>query len=351
MNCHFPKEPRSNDSPFLLPDAIGRVIIAENQEPTSQSPMPQGGETKESSTGSADKKQDEVKTSNPVVVVNEAKPETKEGMQLMLGGSSGSGSQPPQQQHSPGSTSSVSSNGSHAGYTRQNNPRPRSYKHSSNSSTGSSAGSTSGYQTTSSTFVVPPPPPQPVYAPPPPPVDYSPGSYAAATSPVPMQQPPPPMHYGYTEMTPAPGCSWVPCGSPYPTYQPSGAPYDVPTIVQAPPPNQASPPAPRGRYTPSPHSVSGSSSPSSFCQTSNSTTTATTTTANGGQHVVNYHVHQGEVISLQLGDGQVQVIPGRKIFVITYALVFIRMELGVDVVQGFLALEIMACRVIKILKS
>ena len=29
-------------------------------------------------------------------------------------------------------------------------------------------------------------------------------------------------------------------------------------------------------------------------------------------HVVNYHVHQGEVVSLQMGDGQVEVIHGKK---------------------------------------
>ena len=28
-------------------------------------------------------------------------------------------------------------------------------------------------------------------------------------------------------------------------------------------------------------------------------------------HVVNYHVHQGEVVSLQMGDGQVEVIHGK----------------------------------------
>ena len=28
-------------------------------------------------------------------------------------------------------------------------------------------------------------------------------------------------------------------------------------------------------------------------------------------HVVNYHVHQGEVVSLQMGDGQTEVIHGK----------------------------------------
>ena len=65
-----------------------------------------------------------------------------------------------------------------------------------------------------------------------------------------------------------------------------------------------------GRFTPSPHSVtSGSSSPSSFCQPAAVAGNASTNA--NGQHVVNYHVHQGEVISLQLGDGKVQVIPGK----------------------------------------
>jgi hypothetical protein len=58
--------------------------------------------------------------------------------------------------------------------------------------------------------------------------------------------------------------------------------------------------------------VSGSSSPSSFCQNGGE--------GGGGggagaaacqQHIVTYHVHSGEVISLQLGDGSMQVIPGR----------------------------------------
>jgi hypothetical protein len=50
-----------------------------------------------------------------------------------------------------------------------------------------------------------------------------------------------------------------------------------------------------------------------------SPTTNTTSAANNPQqqqHVVNYHVHQGEVISLQLGDGNMQVIPGRTLFLL-----------------------------------
>ena len=32
------------------------------------------------------------------------------------------------------------------------------------------------------------------------------------------------------------------------------------------------------------------------------------------EYEVEYHLHQGEVISLQLGDGRVQIIPGKTFF-------------------------------------
>jgi hypothetical protein len=268
-------------------------------------------------------------------------------MQLPLnGGSSGASSGPAQsagapattapQQHSPGSTSSVSSNGSNVGgYTRQSNPRPRKHNSSSsnnqNTST-STAASTSSPRVPISTSLPPSAVTAPPYVPRPPLqniVDYG-------------SQPPPP--YGFIDGSYAPV---------YYPYQTSPVTEFVPPPTRGiPPPAMANaqsaakptgvgsnPQGPPGRYTPSPHSVSGSSSPSSFChQNGAAPTSIAPTSANapvamafppgavpvpavaspsgaagaGQQHVVNYHIHQGEVISLQMGDGNMQVIPGRN---------------------------------------
>ena len=274
----------------------------------------------------------------------------------------------PAHQHSPGSTSSVSSNGSNVGgYTRQTNPRPRKQHgaaagNNNNAAVTPSSAAAATTPTSSAALQQQQPPvlssklpASAVSAPPyiPPPslmVDYS-------------SQPPhgvlPHPHHGGVAMPPQhpgappavvpyhPAGSYVDANMGYgaPIYFPPHAPpYDQGVYVHpptGPPPNAGVRPSGKGgsggRYTPSPHSVSGSSSPNSFCQNAAAAAAAAAAAGNaplvtpipassavnsgggsgggGGnnnQHVVNYHVHQGEVISLQLGDGQVQVIPGRN---------------------------------------
>lgn len=228
------------------------------------------------------------------------------------------------QQHSPGSTSSMSSNGSgaHVGYTRQSNPRPRSNKHPTGGVTTPISAPTCSV--TQAPTVLSSLPPSAVSAPP--------------------YFPPQTMMVDYSHQPPYCG-GFVPTGPsdapPYGTvYYHPGAGYESGGYVSGPPPPpvMGHPPRPPakssagGRYTPSPHSMSGSSSPSSFCQNNNVTTTSvgggagsgsanassnsntnnsSSSSSNNNQHVVTYHVHSGEVISLQLGDGQVQVIPGK----------------------------------------
>jgi hypothetical protein len=246
------------------------------------------------------------------------------------------------QQHSPGggSTSSVSSNGSSSsggngvGYTRQSNPRPR--KHVASVSTTSS-----GVVVSSSL------PPSAVTAPPYVPtssmeVEYSQPAQTFVSTGSSINASAPPFtpasavggHQTYADNS----VSYAPSGpvyfSPYvPEFVPAAAANVTPLVAASPVPSM--PPPPRGvpppihgplpkgppnvinqtgscssgRYTPSPHSVSGSSSPCSFMAHNVGSTNGA---ANTGQHVVNYHVLPGEVISLQLAEGQVQVIPGRS---------------------------------------
>ena len=66
-----------------------------------------------------------------------------------------------------------------------------------------------------------------------------------------------------------------------------------------------------GRFTPSPHSVSGSSSPSSFSHNGGGGSSGGPPGSASNQHVVNYHVHVGEMISMQMPDGTMSVIAGR----------------------------------------
>ncbi|XP_059082249.1 fibronectin type-III domain-containing protein 3A-like isoform X2 [Tigriopus californicus] len=229
---------------------------------------------------------------------------------------------PQPQQHSPGSTSSMSSNGSgaHVGYTRQSNPRPRSNKHAAGVTTPISVPASSAAQAPT---VLSSLPPSAISAQP---------YYPTQSSHMVDYSHQPPYCAGFVPTGPSDA---PPYGTVY--YHPGTGYESGPGYVSGPPPApvMGHPPRPpakanaSGRYTPSPHSMSGSSSPSSFCQNNNVTTTSVCGAGSGSanassnsnsnnnnnnnnnnQHVVTYHVHSGEVISLQLGDGQVQVIPG-----------------------------------------
>ena len=277
--------------------------------------------------------------------------------------------------HSPGSastSSSSSSSSSNTGYTRQSNPRPRAHKHSTGSATGNGSGpiisslppsaiSAAPYIPTSMVHQQPvgvdyhhgghnhPPPLHhihhlhhpvhiaPTYA-------YMPcpdGGPPHTTGPPPHGIPPPPLN-------PGSGTAWINPYYPGPIYDSSG----IPTFV-----HHVTPPTPSAttgnnnnaggtggsggaksagsnRMSPAPqHLVQhpAVSSAPTFCQNhspaavSSAGAPVNSCPNSSGlhqqppqqQHVVSYHLQQGEVISLQLGDGQVEVIQGRTNFTIT----------------------------------
>ncbi len=108
--------------------------------------------------------------------------------------------------------------------------------------------------------------------------------------------PPPPGAYPLPpHMCPPAGVPPPPGAPPPPQVVVSSASGKEQTAPQAPPPG--------GRYAPSPHSVPPPPPAN-----------APPDGAAGGtpqSYEVEYHLHQGEVISLQLGDGRVEIIPGK----------------------------------------
>lgn len=171
-------------------------------------------------------------------------------------------------QHSPGSTSSVSSNGSHVGaYTRHNNPRPRPFKHNypnfghDNESSHAPLSiplncDTQQTVTSTDTSTLPP-------------------SYMGWESPG-----------GTTHYTPSP----MNMASMASGYQYDGHTY--PVVI-----------------TPPSSGCESGQGPGVTVTMCNPSPTGDGMTANAGQHIVHFHVHQGEAISLQLGE-QVQMIQG-----------------------------------------
>ena len=124
--------------------------------------------------------------------------------------------------------------------------------------------------------------------------------------------PPPPLN-------PPGGTGWMSPYYPAPMYDTS-----VPTFV-----HHVTPPTPsaannngngtvksgnnRNSPAPPPHHMSHPPvSNSGYCQNHSPVQSVNNSAAmQQQQHVVSYHLQQGEVISLQLGDGQVEVIQGR----------------------------------------
>jgi len=267
--------------------------------------------------------------------------------------------------HSPGSastSSSSSSSSSNTGYTRQSNPRPRAHKHSTGSATGNGNGPIISSLPPSAISAAPYIPTSMVHQPvgvdyhhgghnhPPPlhhihhlhhPVHIAPtyaylpcpdGGPPHTTGPPPHGIPPPPLN-------PASGTAWISPYYPGPIYDSSGIPTFVHHVTPPTPSattannsgntnsssgakstnNRMSPApqhlvqhpaassAPTFCHNHSPAAVSLAGSPVSSCPNSSGLQQQPPQQ----QHVVSYHLQQGEVISLQLGDGQVEVIQGR----------------------------------------
>ena len=261
----------------------------------------------------------------------------------------------------PGSastSSSSSSSSSNTGYTRQSNPRPRAHKHPTpavSSSSNTSTTSTSGTVTAPIISSLPPsaisaapyiptsmihqpvdyhhgPPPlhhihhlhhplhmAPTYA-------YMPGTMQCPDGVPPHAAGPPPPGVPTPPLNPA-GTAWMSPYYPAPIYDGTGG--GIPTFV-----HHVTPPTPSAttvggtgmntasnntshnksgsnRMSPSPqqqHLVHPPANNTSYCQNHSGLQAHPPPQ----QHVVSYHLQHGEVISLQLGDGQVEVIQGKN---------------------------------------
>lgn len=125
-------------------------------------------------------------------------------------------------------------------------------------------------------------------------------TYAYEAPPPPMGQPPP---------------GWVPAG-PY-IYAGAGenpAPFVQHMCTMPPPQVVVSSSASSSRPTSSSRSTTAVSSSVSSTVSSNSTVVSSSEVHQPQEYEVEYHLHQGEVIQLQLGDGRVQIIQGKTLF-------------------------------------
>ena len=122
----------------------------------------------------------------------------------------------------------------------------------------------------------------------------------------------------------APPPPWMPAtpyffeGGPAPAVPGPAPPYVQHMCTTMPPPQIAVSSAPGGksgagavRATPSPHAPPHSSNTTTVMSSTSAVVSSSEIPPQN--YEVEYHLHQGEVISFQLGDGRVEIIPGKKL--------------------------------------